>query len=84
MQFEKAVLEFNGASLKIYKDDWTVSDLNMASSIEEGCYVPQSDGYFNELRYFVDCVKEGKKPEIIKPSELETVIDVIAIINAAK
>jgi predicted dehydrogenase len=84
MQFEKAVLEFNGGSLKIYKDDWTVSDLNMASSIEEGCYVPQSDGYYNELRYFIDCVKEGKKPDVIDPAELETVIDVIGEINAAK
>ena len=84
MQFEKAVLEFNGGSLRIYKEDWTISDLNMASSIEEGCYVPQSDGYFNELRYFIDCVKDGMKPEVIKPHELEAVIDVIAVINAAK
>lgn len=84
MQFEKAVLEFNGGSLRIYKEDWTISDLNMASSIEEGCYVPQSDGYYNELRYFIDCVKEGKKPEIIQPHELEAVLDTIAVINAAK
>lgn len=84
MQFEKAVLEFNGASLKIYKDDWTVSDLNMASSIEEGCYVPQSDGYYNELRYFVDCVKEGTFPEKIQPCELEAVIDTIAQVYASK
>ena len=46
--------------------------------------IPQSDGYYNELRYFADCVKEGKKPEIMKPQELEAVLDVIAQINAAK
>ena len=84
MQFENAVLEFNGVSLKIYMNDGTISDLNMASSIEEGCYVPQSDGYFNELRYFTDCVKEGKMPEIIQPAELEAVIDVIAEVYAVK
>lgn len=84
MQFEKAVLEFTGGALNIFKEDWTTSTLDMASSVEEGNYIPQSDGYFNELRYFVDCVKEGKKPEIVKPHELETVLDVIAIINAAK
>ena len=84
MQFEKAVLEFNGASLKIYKDDWTTSDMNMASSIEEGCYVPQSDGYYNELRYFIDCIKEGKAPEIVKPCELEAVIDTIREVYASK
>ena len=84
MQFERAVLEFNGVTLRIYKEDWSIRDLNMASCIEEGCYVPQSDGYYNELRYFIDCVKEGKKPDIIKPHELETVLDTIAVINAAK
>ncbi|MBE6557579.1 MAG: Gfo/Idh/MocA family oxidoreductase [Ruminococcaceae bacterium] len=84
MQFEKAVLEFTGGALKIFKEDWTTSTLDMASSVEEGNYIPQSDGYYNELRYFIDCVKEGKKPEIVKPHELETVLDTIAIINAAK
>lgn len=84
MQFEHAVLEFNGMGLKIYKEDWTVQDMQTASNIEEGCYVPQSDGYFNELRYFVDCVKEGKMPEIIQPSELEAVIDTIREVYATK
>ena len=84
MQFEKAVLEFTGGALKIFKEDWTTSTLDMASSVEEGNYIPQSDGYYNELRYFIDCVKEGKKPEIVKPHELETVLDTIAIINAVK
>jgi len=84
MQFEKAVLGFTGGALKIFKEDWTTSTLDMASSVEEGNYIPQSDGYYNELRYFIDCVKEGKKPEIVKPHELETVLDTIAIINAAK
>ena len=84
MQFEHAVLEFNGMGLKIYKEDWTVQDMQTASNIEEGCYVPQSDGYFNELRYFVDCVKEGKMPEIIQPCELEAVIDTIREVYATK
>ena len=84
MQFEHAVLEFNGASLKIYKEDWTVQDMNTGSAIDEGCYVPQSDGYYNELRYFIDCVKEGKFPEMVKPDELEAVIDTIKEVYASK
>ena len=84
MQFEKAVLEFNGSALKIFREDWTTGTMDMASGVEEGNYIPQSDGYFNELRYFADCVKAGKKPEIIHPAELEAVIDIIAEVNAAK
>jgi len=84
MQFEKAVLEFNGSALKIYKDDWTTGTMDMASSVEEGNYIPQSDGYFNELRYFVDCVRNGQKPALMNPAELETVLDVISEVNAAK
>ena len=83
-QFEKAVLDFDGGKLRISKDDWTAQDLDLNSSVEEGNYIPHSDGYYNELRYFADCVKNGTKPEIMKPCELEAVLDVIAQINAAK
>jgi len=84
MQFEKAVLEYNGSGLKIYKEDWTTGNMEAGSGTEEGNYIPLSDGYFNELRYFADCVKEGRKPEIMKACELEAVLEVIAQINAAK
>ena len=62
----------------------TTGTMDMASGVEEGNYIPQSDGYFNELRYFADCVKIGKKPEIIDPAELEAVLDIIAEVNGAK
>ena len=84
MQFEKAVLEFNGGTLRIAKDDWTATTLDMESRVEEGNYIPQSNAYFNELRYFADCVKEGRKPDVVKAHELEAVLDVIGQINAAK
>ena len=83
MQFEKAVLEYDGNCIRIYKDDWTTEDLDSHSSVEEGSNIPASDGYFNELQYFVDCVKKGIKPELIKPQELEDVLDVIAMIQKA-
>lgn len=84
MQFEKAVLEFTGGALRIYKNDWTVTTMDSESRVEEGNYIPQSDAYYTELRYFANCVKEGKKPDVIKPGELEAVLDTIAKINAAK
>ncbi len=82
-QFEHAVLEFDGGKLKIYKEDRTVEDMDLNSRLEEGNYIPQSDGYYNELRYFADCVKAGTAPAM-KPCELETVLDTIKIIEAAK
>ncbi len=30
---------------------------------------PSIDGYFEEIAYFVDCIKSGKDPEIITPKE---------------
>ena len=84
MQFENAVLEYVGGALRIYKGDWTVTTMDSESRVEEGNYIPQSDAYYTELRYFADCVKTGQKPEVVKPEELETVLDTIAIINAAK
>ncbi len=82
-QFEHAVLEFDGGKLKIYKEDRTVEDMDLNSRLEEGNYIPQSDGYYNELRYFADCVKAGTAPAM-KPCELETVLDTIKIIEAAR
>ncbi len=83
-QFEKAVLEFDGGKLIIYKEGGAVETMDMDSSVEEGNYIPQSNGYYNELRYFADCVKAGTSPTIMKPCELETVLDTIKIIEAAK
>ena len=87
MQFERAVLEFDGSSMKISKgkeEGWTVEAMNAGSGVEDGAYIPQSNGYYNELRYFADCVKVNKMPDVIKPWELEAVMDTIAVINAAR
>jgi hypothetical protein len=39
--------------------------------------LPKSDAYANEIVYFVDCVKNNLTPEKVKPTELETVIDIL-------
>ncbi|MBQ2726520.1 MAG: Gfo/Idh/MocA family oxidoreductase [Clostridia bacterium] len=83
-QFEKAVLDFDGSKLRISKDDWTTEEFGQNSGVDENNYVPTTNGYYNELRYFADCVKNGTKPEIMKPWELEAVLDTIAVIQAAK
>lgn len=77
-QFEKAVLEFKGGELTIYHDDDTEEKLNDESQGEEnGINLPKTNAYFNEIRYFVDCVLEGKDCDRVKPEELSEVLDLI-------
>ena len=42
-------------------------------------------GYFNEIRYFVDCILEGKKPQIVTPQDAEDSLKtVLAELESAK
>ena len=40
-------------------------------------YLPKSNAYYNEIRYFVDCVLAGKPCEKVKAEELHTVLELI-------
>ena len=42
-------------------------------------------GYFNEIRYFVDCLLEGKTPQIVTPQDAEDSLEtVLAELESAK
>ena len=45
-----------------------------------GIDLPQTNAYANEIRYFADCVKAGREADMVKPNELETVIDILKAI----
>ena len=47
------------------------------SEEDQSFYIPKSDAYANELRYFLDCVLSNNDPDIVKPDELEAVLDVL-------
>ncbi len=76
-QFEKAVMEYTGGKLTIYHQDNTSETLEEEVANANGINLPNSNAYFNEIRYFTDCVLEGKKADKIKPDELLTVLDLI-------
>ena len=46
--------------------------------VEAGGNISDLGGYFNEIKYFVDCILAGKKPAIVTPQDardsLETVL----------
>ena len=48
-----------------------------------GINLPATNGYFNEIRYFTDCVLTGKNCDKVQPWELECVLDLIDEINQA-
>lgn len=75
-QFEKAVLEYSGGVLTVYSQDQGIFK-PFEQSDEEGGYVPRTNAYFNEIRYFTDCVVNGVNCDKVKPEELETVLGCI-------
>ena len=83
-QFERGLMEYKGGKLSTYLPDGTVQTLEAeANANVNGINLPPSNGYFNEIRYFTDCVLAGKDCEKVQPQELECVLDIIDAINQA-
>ena len=80
--FEEAVVLYEDGALNIYKNDGTV--ISGGEAAAEGAAVinlPSTDAYAKEIEYFANCVKTGTNPDVIKPDELETVIDILNDLN---
>ena len=77
VKFEKAAVIFNSSrspSLKIYMEDGTVAEpvvKNDFSSESEGLQgnISSLGGYYNELKYFLECLENGSNFEISSLSE---------------
>lgn len=77
-QFEGAVISNEGQGLKIYENSGDILSLDEAVSCDTGeIDLPKSSAYAEEIAYFVDCVKNNKAVDKIKPDELENVIDIL-------
>ena len=77
-QFETAVVEMRGGTTKIYEQFGGEKELFGSNiSTSKDVYVPQSDAYANEIRYFTDCVKKDKNPDKVTPESLKTVINIL-------
>ncbi len=77
-QFEKAVLEFKDGELTIFHDDDTEEKLaDEATGEENGINLPKTNAYYNEIRYFTDCVLAGKDCDRVQPEELKEVLRLI-------
>ena len=81
--FEKAIVACENGVFTIYENGGKIISEDAAS--KEGGEVinlPKTDAYANEIGYFAGCVKAGRKPEIVKPLELEIVLDILTDLNA--
>lgn len=77
--FEGGIAVFRDNLLTLYPNDGTarVVDLNAAEG-DMGINLSRSDGYYNEIRYFLSCVENGVEPERVREQEL---LDVIALLK---
>ena len=77
-QFEEALLANEQGTFSVYLPDGNVlHPLDPASGPDAHIEFPTTDAYANELRYFKDCVKNGRPADIMDPEELKTVIRIL-------
>lgn len=79
--FEKATADYNSRrspTLSVYREngETEVPDLAAAKTNEKaGLNISSSSGYAREEEYFLECVRSGRKPEVVTPeSARETVL----------
>ena len=79
MSFEKAVMEFKDGKLTVFPVGGAAFEVKSGEADADGeCInLPATDAYFEEIRYFANCVLENKAADVIKPEELETVLDLL-------
>lgn len=77
-QFEKAIVAWEKGVMKIYESEGRIFEVGSDSNTDTGNIdLPKSDAYANEIRYFANCVINGRAPERVKADELETVIEIL-------
>lgn len=73
-QFERAVVEFDGKTISIYESNGNISTVGSDVTGDSCINLPPTNAYFDEIKYFTDCVIKDKPADIIKPEELKLVL----------
>lgn len=61
VNFDTATVEFDGGKLTVYPDRQAPYSPDLSGLF------PSNDAYYNELSYFIDCVRNGERPERCTP-----------------
>lgn len=81
--FENAILEYKYGALYAYEKDKQPVQLLMNSTLlkDSNISINPAGGYYNEIDYFINCVKVNQKPSVIT---LEENIECIKILEKIK
>ncbi len=84
--FEHAIICLDGNGMKGYLSDGTVVDYATAAAAEDtGINLVSTDGYYEEMRYFKNCVEDDCQPEAVSCEEVIGVLTLIKEgVSAAK
>lgn len=76
--FEQAIVEYNGKAVTVYTRDEEGKTLEFgAQGDSTGINLPDTDAYYNELRYFADHVAQDQPIDCMKEEELTNVLNII-------
>ena len=76
--FEDAIVELKDEKLTIYQGDGQNIAVNNEVVSDDTCInLPATDAYFEEIKYFTECILQDKPTDKIKPEELEYVLDIL-------
>jgi predicted dehydrogenase len=77
--FEKAALEYRDSKLMLYPVDGEPRLIRLGDekNIDAGINVTAVIGYYNEIRYFIDCLNNNTKPEVITPQNTIDCLDMV-------
>ncbi|MBQ8203692.1 MAG: Gfo/Idh/MocA family oxidoreductase [Clostridia bacterium] len=76
-EFEDAIVSLERGSFKVYESNGKVIDFRNSSECEGEISIPKGSAYYNEIEYFANCVINNTEPDIVKPEELKTVINIL-------
>lgn len=77
-QFENAVVAFERDGFTIYLTNGEkLRPCEAGSANASDFELPSSDAYFNELKYFADCVRDGRPVEKVTKDSLLAVLDIL-------
>jgi len=74
--FDRAVLEFADNKLILYplKGEQEEVKLESLKEMDTGINISSVEGYYAEIKYFLDCIRNNEKPQISSPeSTLESI-----------
>lgn len=80
--FENGYVE---SSDKLYKNGEavTVEESAKASDVDLGINIGNDNGYLNEIQYFIDCIHNGTKPNLVTPESSAQTMELVDKIKAS-